>query len=135
MSDKGLNRTLRAIGVAVSAGGRAVDLALVETDGADYVRLVESERQPLQSGPVLAAVVHATRAFMGDRTLQPSAIDVLALSAETAEVTVTGLAAGVETHACVVPPVLTGGRGDGRAERAAFSAIATFVAQELATDR
>lgn len=127
------NRTLRAIGVAIASGNKAVDLALVETDGATHVRLVESERQPLRDGPVLAAVVHATRAFMGDRTLQPFAIDTLALAAETPDVTADGLGRGVETHACCVPEVVPGGRGNGRAERAAFDAIAAFVAQAHAT--
>jgi hypothetical protein len=121
-------RTIRAIGVAVVAGGRAVDLALVETDGGSYVRLVETERQPLLSGDVLAGVVHLTRVFLGDRTLQPFAIDALALAAETADVSAAGLAAGVETDHCVVPDIANETRGTTQAARAAYAAVAALVA-------
>lgn len=124
-------RTVRAVSVALVARGKAVDLALVETDGAEHVRLVETERQPLQPGPILAAVVHATRAFMGDRTLQPFALDLLVLVEESGDLTAAALASGIETEQCVVPCVGAGTRGSNRVEQAAFAAIAAFVAAGL----
>jgi hypothetical protein len=70
--------TLRIIGAVIVAGGRAVDLALVESDGCDIVRRLEFRRVPLEPGPdaVSAAILH----FMGDFALQPSAIDIVALT-------------------------------------------------------
>jgi hypothetical protein len=123
-----MQRTIRVVGVAVVAGGRAVDLALVETDGGTYVRLVETERQPIPAGQVLVGVVHLTRVFLGDRTLQPFAIDALALAAETADVTAAALATGVETDSCVVPDMGGETRGATLAARAAFAAVTALVA-------
>ncbi len=70
--------TLRVIGAVVVAGGRAVDLALVESDGREIVRRLEFQRVQLEGDA--HAVSAAIQRFMGDVGLQPSAIDVVAVA-------------------------------------------------------
>jgi hypothetical protein len=119
------NGTLRVIGIAIAAGGRAVDIALVETDGTSRIRHRESERSPLGSGPTEAATIDAVRRFMGDRTLQPFAVDLLALAGTVQGVTVAGIAAGCEVTTVLAAP--GSGRGATRAEQSAFAAVAAFL--------
>jgi hypothetical protein len=120
-----LSRTLRVIGVSLAARGRAVDLALIETDGGDLVRRIEAERQPLATGDIAAATIAAVRVFMGDRTLQPFAVDLIALGEETYGVTVSALAAGTEVHCRSVGATALKGP---RAEAVAFAAVALLIA-------
>lgn len=94
--------TLRAIGIVVVAGGRAIDLALVESDGGDHVRRIELERIVL--GACDDAISAAIRAFMGDRALQPFAVDILALGAGTAEATASALQRHLDIWTIIVQP-------------------------------
>jgi hypothetical protein len=71
-------RTFRIIGLVLTAAGRAVDIALVETDGGAHVRRVETERARLGDGPL--SLPEVVRTFMGDRALQPFAVDLVALA-------------------------------------------------------
>jgi hypothetical protein len=127
-----LPRTLRAIGIAVVAGGRAVDLALIETDGANHVRHSESERQPLAPGALLATVTQATRIFMGDRALQPFAVDLIGLVAEIDDLTADALthASGVTTHVAFHGMGLRTGT---KAEQAAYAVVVAQVRRESGT--
>jgi hypothetical protein len=93
--------TARILGIVVVAGGRALDLALVETDGADLVRRIETQRVGLPDGPLEATVVQAVRVFMGDRALQPFAVDRLALEPQISERMRGALEAGVGVSAAV----------------------------------
>ncbi len=70
--------TLRIIGAVVVAAGRAVDVALIESDGREIARRLDLQRLPLE--PVPHAVSAALLRFMGDVSLQPSAIDFIALA-------------------------------------------------------
>lgn len=70
--------TLRIIGAVVVAGGRAVDVALIESDSCEIARRLELQRVPLEAGP--DAVSAAILRFIGDFALQPAAIDFVALA-------------------------------------------------------
>ncbi len=77
--------TLRIIGAVVVAGGRAIDIALIESDGCEIARRLEFQRVPLAldlGGQNLGAVSGAIVTFMGDMSLQPSAIDFIAVAHE-----------------------------------------------------
>lgn len=120
--------TLRVIGLAIADGGRAVDLALVETDGGAHVRHIETERQPIVPAGDPDALVEVVCCFMGDRALQPFAIDVLALAAETGAVTAAALARGVEVR-CLIGTPDARQRGT-RAVQSAFAVVAAIVAAQ-----
>jgi hypothetical protein len=117
--------TVRIVGIVVVAGGRALDLAIVETDGADLVRRIETERVVLEAGALEVTAVAAVRGFLGDRALQPFAVDLLALDAERGELTRAALAAGVGV-AVVVSPMPGGDVRFARAERIALGAAGTI---------
>jgi hypothetical protein len=124
--------TLRVIGVAMAAGGRAVDLALIETDGHAHIRLIETERAPLPAGPIPAATLEIVRTFLGDRALQPSAIDFLALHEEVFGVTAVGLARGVDAD--VILTILSPFRrpeSASRAELSAFAAVDLYLKRQV----
>lgn len=117
--------TVRVIGIAVADGGRALDIALIETDGGTHIRHVETERQPLVPAGDPDAAIALVRCFMGDRALQPFAIDVLALAAEMGAINVATLARGVDVTCLVGHPDER--RRGSRAERSAFAAVALLV--------
>ena len=77
MSEPSPSGTLRIIGAVIVAGGRAVDLALVESDGCEIVRRLELQRFQLEPGA--DAVSAAILRFMGDVALQPDAVDCVAV--------------------------------------------------------
>ena len=56
--------TLRIIGLVVVSGGRAIDVALVESDGCHICRRIEVERIPLRIGAAGAAVCEIGRAHV-----------------------------------------------------------------------
>lgn len=113
--------TVRIVGIVVVANGRALDLALVETDGAALVRRIETERVVLAEGSIDTTAVAAVRAFLGDRALQPFAVDALALASEHETLTRTTLERGVEVRV-VLAPNLSGHDGFACAERIALGA-------------
>lgn len=82
-------RSWRVIGAVVVANGRALDIALIETDQTSFARRIETGRSGLdvadRSMPALLDAVAATLlSFMGDRALQPFAVDVVGLAAADA---------------------------------------------------
>lgn len=77
------------IGAVVVAGGRALDIALVETDQVSFARRIETVRHLLEpadgSAPALFEAITATLlSFMGDRALQPFALDAIGITAADA---------------------------------------------------
>jgi hypothetical protein len=79
------DRTHRVIGAVIVAAGRALDLALIESDGGRLLRRIETERVPLRAGADrLEAIALALEAFMGDRALQPFAVDLIGLAGHEA---------------------------------------------------
>ena len=69
------------IGAVLVANGRALDVALIETDQTSFARRIETGRSALdvadRSAPALLDAIAATLlSFMGDRALQPFAVDV-----------------------------------------------------------
>lgn len=82
-------RSWRVIGAVVVAQGRSLDLALLETDQTTFARRIESGRSPLDAGDGTRASLVETigstlLSFMGDRALQPFAVDVIGIAAEDA---------------------------------------------------
>lgn len=135
------DRTHRLIGVVLVASGRALDLALLEADGRGHVRRIETGRTPLLQAPdvdqpLIDRMARVLEAFMGDRTLQPFAIDLiglagrgartlarpLALRLDVAVVSVSGaMADGVQRPRRGVPPFAA-------AERVALAALTRRLA-------
>lgn len=79
-------RSWRVIGAVVVADGRALDIALLETDQTSFARRIESGRSPLDvtdgaADGLLDAIAGTLLAFMGDRALQPFAVDVIGITA------------------------------------------------------
>jgi hypothetical protein len=78
--------TLRAIGIASKAGTQGVTLVLIETDGAQRIRRLESRHMfgTVRSRPTPAdrarALADIVLQFMGNLVLQPFAVDVIGLS-------------------------------------------------------
>lgn len=98
--------TFRIIGLVVVSNGRALDVALVETDGGNIRRRIELERIPLTAGAVTEAVCAAVLAFIGNRALQPFAIDCLALAAGTSGAIATTLRRHLDIWTVIVNPGL-----------------------------
>jgi hypothetical protein len=100
--------TKRLIGAVLTAGGRALDIALLETDAVTRIRRIETERVnldafPLDNGPVDArpvdaAVIAALLTFMGDRSLQPSALDLIVIEAGVPGLQANAVAAGTDVE-------------------------------------
>lgn len=112
--------TLRILGVVVTAAGRAADIALVETDGGRLIRRIETERVPLQHGASAGALADALLRFMGDRALQPFAVDLIALDRAASTIAAAALERLVDVATCAVAR----GRGPAwfaRAERVALA--------------
>ena len=120
--------TLRIIGIVVVSGGRALDLALVESDGDTICRRIELERIPIGPDSTDAAIGAAVLAFMGDRALQPFAIDILALAAGTSA----SRAAALQLHLDVRTVIVNHSRQWPRlpaAERTALAAVPLYQAE------
>lgn len=99
-------RSWRVIGAVVVAGGRALDIALIETDQTSFARRIETGRTPLaladEATPALLDAISATLlSFMGDRALQPFAVDVIGITAAEAFEMRASLADRLDVH--VVP--------------------------------
>lgn len=99
-------RSWRVIGAVVVAGGRALDIALIETDQTSFARRIETGRSRLELGDrsrtgLLGAISATLLAFMGDRALQPFAVDVIGLTAADAFGMRSALAERLDVH--VVP--------------------------------
>jgi hypothetical protein len=115
-------RTWRAIGVVPVAGGRAVDLALIETDGAAHLRQIETIREPID--PAAASLATIVRGFMGDRSLQPFAVDVIALAAGADAMAIAAIMTATDVRVLVVAPARGRSRaGFAAAERVAFAGV------------
>lgn len=121
-------RSWRVIGAVVVAGGRALDIALIETDQTSFARRIESGRSPLDlkdasPGTLLAAISETLLTFMGDRALQPFAVDVIGITAADAFDMRAKLADRLDVH---IVPVERG-----QAERLATTKkISTFALAE-----
>lgn len=110
-------RSWRVIGAVVVSEGRALDIALIETDQTSFARRIETGRSLLdladRSAPSLLDAVTATLlSFMGDRALQPFAVDVIGITAANSFEMRASLADRLDVH--VVP-----------VDRAAAEALAT----------
>jgi hypothetical protein len=125
-------RTHRVIGAVLVAGGRALDLALVETDGGRHLRRIESGRVPLPRSD-LDHLVDALERFMGDRALQPFAVDLIGLSGRSAEAMRSGLAKRLDVivvavpHAAQATPARRTALAFAAAERIAIAALAAHL--------
>lgn len=98
-----LERSWRVIGVVLVADGRALDLALIETDGDRHLRRIETGRVPLLPEPsrregrsLTARVADEVRSFMGNRALQPFAVDRIGLAGPGSDGMAEPLAALIE---------------------------------------
>jgi hypothetical protein len=127
-------RAFRVIGVVPSACGRALDIALVETDGAALLRRIETGRVPLKAGDgahpsLVERIAVEILAFMGNRALQPFAVDGVGLGGSAAAVMAGPLATrtGVTVIAVdLVAPLFAAPAGEvafARAEQAALGAV------------